>query len=90
MPLILTVHYTKFLIKNEAAALAALKALNGAITVESGWRKLGKKHDDYYWPAEDQVKLSVQTINNNQVKPFDPDEIKEVGAPLQLTSGGES
>jgi len=90
MPLILTIRYTKFLIKNEANALAALKALNGAITVESKHIHVGKKYEEVYWPAPEQKKISIETVNDSQLKRCDPDDIKPAKVTLQLTAGGES
>lgn len=69
MPTILKIGFTTYLVKNETAAVRALQALAGAVTVETHY------HDGrhYYYPSEREREFSMSTISTTQLLPRKPE-----------------
>ena len=90
MPIVLSIGYVSFLIKNEAAAIGALKALTGAMRVKSRHVHRGDSYREVYWVCEENDEVGLKTIRANQIVACDPDAIKPVEVTLQLGQGGQS
>ena len=78
------------LVKNETAALAALKALTGAVRVNSRHIHKGDTYIEVFWPVQEDDQVSIKTIRSNQIMDRDPRDIKPAKVTLQLGQGGVS
>ncbi|HEV2210819.1 MAG TPA: hypothetical protein VG167_18760 [Verrucomicrobiae bacterium] len=69
MPAILKIGYTKFLMRNEAAAAAALKSLTGAVKVKREYSS-GDHCDVYRLPDDDDPgdELGIEIVKSSQVR----------------------
>lgn len=74
MPTIVKIGYQDFLVKNDAIVLAAMKAMVGAIALESTYEN-GR---EIYWPSERPAKFSVESISSEQLFRSDPREAKPI------------
>lgn len=85
MPAILKIGYNIYLVKSEAAAVAALKALSDAVPVESDY--VGKLGEVYYPAPEDRHRaIELKIISVRQLvrskpgeEPEEPREVKRLG-----------
>jgi len=85
MPIIVKIGYQEWLVKNEAAAFSAIKALTGAVRVQSRHVGTGKTFRQLYWPDNDhENELSLKTVNTNQLVARDPGESDPFEEPKQL------
>lgn len=69
MPAILKIGYTKFLMRNEAAAAAALKSLTGAVKVKREYSSVD--HCDVYRLPDDDDRgdeLGIEIVKSSQVR----------------------
>lgn len=66
MPVILSIGYRDFLMKNEAQALAAMKALSTAVAMERDY--VG--HRETYVPAkdDDRTSLEMKIVKDDQIR----------------------
>jgi len=88
--MILKIGYQDFLIKNETAALQAVKALAGAIPMGSRHMKRGEIYEEFFWPKDRENKVTIEMITERQILRADPEEMKPVvTCRLELGPGGE-
>jgi len=90
MPTLLRINYNYYLVKNEAAVVAALKALAGAVRMEAKHIKVGGKSSEVFWPDEHQTNVGMETVLPEQIFRTEPDEADvAVSASLKKLSGGQ-
>lgn len=82
MPTIITIGYRKFLVKRDQDAAAAIRALAGAIPVESRF----KNGQTYYWPDQQrELEISMTTCLPRQLLECSPADVDlEEAPPLAL------
>lgn len=88
MPTILTIGYRKFLVRRDQDAAAAIRALAGAIPVESRF----KNGQTYYWPEQHrEQEISMTTVLPRQLIECDPADVNlevEQVPPLAIARRG--
>lgn len=70
MPTIVTIGYQDFILKNDAAAAAILKAFIGAVTMESKYTQ----GETFYWPSDRQREIKICAVKPGQIVPREPSE----------------
>lgn len=67
MPAIVKIGHQEYLVKSEGAAMAAVKALSGAVRVS--YRYLPKSHLKYWFPDDEhQTEIGLEIIQQKQFK----------------------
>ena len=87
MPTILKIGYQEYLVKNDAAAFNALKALCGAVRLESRHVGSGRTYRELFWPSDRDSEVSIKTVLPDQIVRCDPGEIVEFEPQKQLGFG---
>jgi hypothetical protein len=76
MPTVLKIGYREFLLRRESDVAAVIRAMIGAIALESKYDKDGKF---LYWPDEKHSQeVAAVTVKANQILPCEPGKVVNI------------
>ena len=75
MPTVLKIGYNDYIMKNDAAAAAVMKAMIGAVLLETKNLKVNGKLEEFYFPHPDrQTKVGIEEVPLSQFLRSEPTE----------------
>ena len=90
MPTVLKIGYNHYIVKNDAAAAAVMKAMIGAVLLDAKHLSVNGKLEEFYWPhADRQTQVGIEEVPLKSFLRSEPTE-SDVHSPAALKQLGVS